>query len=367
MSNDCRAPRSRRGFTLIELLVVIAIIAVLIGLLLPAVQAAREAARRSQCVNNLKQIALSLHNYESTNSSFPLGGNPARTSSTSAVVIRSWGAWSAQAMLLPYMEQAPLYNSLNFMLIARGDGIGEAVNSTGTTTRIASFLCPSSPLPSGNYFNKPFCGNNYFASTGASLQWLGTVSNRPNGPFAVGGPATGLRDMTDGTSNTIAFGERRTGDGNDTKKTLPGDIAGTGNFLGGGDRNMNTPNANMPQGQAVIEGWLQQCVANYRSGTPFANGQRSYNGSLWHVGNYSDALGNFVLPPNSAYPDCMAYDTNSAFDVSGLSGSHSFHSGGANAAMGDGSVKFIKSSVARTVIWSAASMSGGDVVSGDAF
>jgi len=266
------------------------------------------------------------------------------------------------------MEQAPLYNSLNFMLVARGDGIGQAVNSTGTTTRIASFLCPSSPLPSGNYFNKPFCGNNYFASTGASLQWLGTVSSRPNGPFAVGGQATGLRDMSDGTSNTIAFGERRIGDFNDTKRTLPGDMTGNSNYLGAPNRNMDTPNVNMPAGAAVIDAWLQQCVANYVSGSsPFANGQRSYNGRLWHMGNYAHALGNVVLPPNSNIPDCMAYSDNSDFDVSGLSGLHSFHPGGCNVGMGDGSVKFIKGSIARTVIWAAGSMNSGDIVSADAF
>ncbi len=369
MYKPCWVPRSRRGFTLIELLVVIAIIAVLIGLLLPAVQAAREAARRSQCVNNLKQIALALHNYESTNSSFPLGGNPARNIQNLAE-IRSWGAWSAQSMLLPYVEQGPVYNSMNFMIVARGSGLGEQMNNTGITTRIASFLCPSSPLPSsGAFLGKPWPGNNYFASAGASLQWLGTAGNRPNGPFAVGGQPTGLRDMTDGTSNTIAFGERRTGDFNDSKDTLPGDIAGNSNYMGGTNRNMDSPNVNMPQGGAMIEAWLQQCVSNYRSrSSPFANGQRSFNGRLWHVGNHSYALGNTVLPPNAAYPDCMAFGGgNSDFDVSGFSGLHSFHPGGCNVAMGDGSVKFIKASIARTVIWAAGSMNSGDIISADAF
>ena len=103
--------KSRRGFTLIELLVVIAIIAVLIALLLPAVQSAREAARRSQCTNNLKQIGLGLHNYHATHNTFPLGG----TSNWSSYGYNAnWGTWSAQALLLGYMEGQPLYNSINF-------------------------------------------------------------------------------------------------------------------------------------------------------------------------------------------------------------------------------------------------------------
>src|SRR6185295_18910602 len=101
-------------FTLIELLVVIAIIGVLISLLLPAVQAAREAARRAQCVNNLKQLGLAMHNYSSAHGSFPMGSAP--TTVAGQGVRNGWGNWSAQALLLPFLEQQPLYNAMNVYL-----------------------------------------------------------------------------------------------------------------------------------------------------------------------------------------------------------------------------------------------------------
>ncbi len=111
--------RIERGFTLIELLVVIAIIAVLIALLLPAVQAAREAARRAQCVNNLKQIGLAMHNYHSTNDSFPQGHSQAAHLGGYSGGYAGWTEWSAQAELLGFMEQGPIYNTINFNFCAR--------------------------------------------------------------------------------------------------------------------------------------------------------------------------------------------------------------------------------------------------------
>ena len=109
-----RSPRRSPGFTLIELLVVIAIIAVLIALLLPAVQAAREAARRAQCTNNLKQIGLAMHNYHSSQETFP-GIYGARNVSNPSEIRGTWGAWSAQSLLLAYFEQTPIYNSLQLL------------------------------------------------------------------------------------------------------------------------------------------------------------------------------------------------------------------------------------------------------------
>jgi prepilin-type N-terminal cleavage/methylation domain-containing protein len=141
----------RRGFTLIELLVVIAIIAVLIALLLPAVQSAREAARRIQCVNNLKQIGLALHNYHTGNDTFPLGAS-LNMYYTFAYYAKQ--NWSAQALMLPQLEQLPVYNSINFYFGVDTAGTGSnssLVNSTAMYTKVAAFLCPSDPASGGGW------------------------------------------------------------------------------------------------------------------------------------------------------------------------------------------------------------------------
>ena len=144
--NYIATPRSRtKGFTLIELLVVIAIIGVLVALLLPAVQAAREAARRAQCVNNLKQIGLALFNYESSISTFPPGYIDPQNNPINTPDLDMGQGWGWAAMLLPFMEQQPLYSSINFSL-----GIttsNRRANSTAAVTSLAVFQCPSDGNP----------------------------------------------------------------------------------------------------------------------------------------------------------------------------------------------------------------------------
>jgi prepilin-type N-terminal cleavage/methylation domain-containing protein/prepilin-type processing-associated H-X9-DG protein len=383
-------PKNRQGFTLIELLVVIAIIAVLIALLLPAVQAAREAARRSQCVNNMKQIGLALHNYVSSHESFPLGGNPNNAGPgdlTWAPGGFQWGAWSAQAMMLPYLEQGPIYQSINFSYEAWGaDGGGQNSNFTAVANRIEAFLCPSARPPvdamgTQNGVNKIWPGNSYFASVGSSVMWRGDESPKPNGCFANSGVPSALRDITDGTSNTIVFGEFKIGDQDDNKKTLQ-DIIGLPSwpqFNVGGDRDIQGPLANMPAGGAALLLALQQASQAYQTGSGGytggfcptgvgdANGQRSWNGLVWWIGQYSYGLGNICVPPNSPYPYIQFQNGNCDFDSAGVVGMTSFHPGGANATFGDGSVRFIKSSVGYPVFWSLGSKDQGEVVTSDSY
>ena len=192
-----RSRLSRPAFTLIELLVVIAIIAVLIALLLPAVQQAREAARRTQCSNNLKQIGLAIHNYHDTYSRLPLSSiDPGHSRS------------GAFASILPYIDQANVYQRYDFSL-----GNSNPVNLTAVAQRITAYLCPSTP------FRRPVpirgCDANdrapgtYAVCTGSDDPWGTTASGVPNNGAIVnsGSGSTSMRDMTDGTSSTFLGGE----------------------------------------------------------------------------------------------------------------------------------------------------------------
>jgi prepilin-type N-terminal cleavage/methylation domain-containing protein len=205
-----------RGFTLIELLVVIAIIAVLIALLLPAVQAAREGARRSQCVNNLKQFGLGIHNYHSSNDVFPMGASLCYYNYGGGSPCTTWNNWSAHAMMLNYLEQSPLYNAINFNMEGRGSDYASSANSTAYDAKVGLFLCPSD-TDAGKIND-----NCYYASVGPTTNAGSDTPPRPTNPAcpnyssATSGVfafrlAYGLRDITDGSSNTIAFSEGQAG------------------------------------------------------------------------------------------------------------------------------------------------------------
>ncbi len=186
-------PRSpRAGFTLIELLVVIAIIAILIGLLLPAVQQAREAARRTQCRNNLKQMGLALHNYLDSYTVFPPGGTYKTSLAGQA------GHWSPQARLLPFLDQANLNNLIDFSK-------GYSTQPTVSAVRVPVFLCPSEINDRMNGNHWPI---NYAANVGEWLVWNPASGQIGTGAF---GPNSRLstRDFTDGTSNSLMLAEVR--------------------------------------------------------------------------------------------------------------------------------------------------------------
>jgi len=197
--------RRRSGFTLIELLVVIAIIAILIALLLPAVQQAREAARRSQCKNNLKQIGLALHNYHDNFSCFPPGQIRGAQGGIEYGNAFAWGA-----MILPYMDQAPLYNRLDSTIgIAQGSNF-TLVNSVGPLSMV---LCPSDsdrPGVRGANTLTTAPATSYFGTIGAFNTWGDSTNRNLSGGFFTidPGPKSTIAAISDGTSNTIAVGEQ---------------------------------------------------------------------------------------------------------------------------------------------------------------
>ncbi|MEA2632847.1 MAG: hypothetical protein QOE66_3066 [Chloroflexota bacterium] len=361
---------SRPGFTLIELLVVIAIIAVLIALLLPAVQAAREAARRAQCVNNLKQIGLALHNYESANGSFPPGALQTFNPDTGKLINN--GSFSAQARLLAYMEQQSLFNAANFSVSCFNSETGSAINGTVLLTRVSTYLCPSDTRPdwtgSGNTIlkNNVAPGNNYFASVGSTLEFDAGQAVKPNGVFALitkngGQPAT-IAGISDGTSNTIAFGEWRTGSGNLNVVRIPTDAVFVGSFPPGVTR--GTSGVSMPAGGAAFQQWLPQCTAvvgngaNRKAKTPTL-------GESWAIGLNGYSVGMVLLAPNPPYPNCVT--SSSGFENPGMWTMSSQHSGGGNVVLCDGSVKFLKSSTNLQAIWSLGSRAQGEILSADSY
>ncbi len=196
----------RRGFTLIELLVVIAIIAILVALLLPAVQQAREAARRTQCKNNLKQLGLALHNYHDAMKTFP----PGYVSLFDATGNDTGPGWGWASFLLPQLEQSPLFNQVNFNF-----GIEHAANATPRVQKLPTFLCPSDIAPDRWQAARRDLSTGAFLSNiceVASANYIGMFGTFEPG---VGGDGVsfrnshvGLRDMTDGSSSTLMVGER---------------------------------------------------------------------------------------------------------------------------------------------------------------
>jgi prepilin-type processing-associated H-X9-DG protein len=369
--------------------VVIAIIGVLIALLLPAVQQAREAARRISCTNNLKQIGLAIHNYESAQGCFPQayatgcwgtscsGSNPPYTSGT-------WGCWSPQALMLSYIEGTSIYAAINFSLINQGDAssyIGYLTNTTAIRTRVPSFLCPSSPLPgNNNFFGAQAPGNNYFASWGSSFHYSGTLGQGPpNGIFryiksspgtstggAFGASIVSLRDVLDGTSNTVLFGEWKTGDF-DQNKLSPQDVVNVGNVYFG--TASDTPNNNMPYGSSFLPGYVLTCKQQWGPGNTAAGSpnNRSWIGEQWATGMPGRSLGNMLLPPNPATPNCLSCQGCGDYDGPGLFNLSSYHPGGAQVCLADGSVRFLKNTTAVTTIWALGSRNGSEVISSDSY
>ena len=372
--------RCRSGFTLIELLVVIAIIGVLIALLLPAVQSAREAARRAQCTNNLKQVGLALHNYESANGCFPPTTIlvPARTGGPGTWAFES--SWSAFARMSPFMEQGALYNAINFSLT-----YSDPPNTTVAYTPINFLYCPSDP---GSHFDDASLAGTGYATTSYgtcdgdwyvwSVNWGSTNTVGPMNKSMFGPNYTRrLADILDGSSNSLAVSEGSIGHGQMrgclNTPSVPSD-ASVGTWS---PYNVPAPG---PNSIAALTALINSCGA--KSGKVKAGGPvghtRWCNGGVYYSGfttamtpnskisTVSRATG-FANAGARVPMDWDSVDENDGGPTYMSLAASSSHSGGVNTLFGDGSVHYVKDSVSPVTWRSLGTIRGSEVVSGDAY
>ncbi len=317
--------RRKRGFTLIELLVVIAIIAVLIALLLPAVQQARESARRTQCKNQLKQLGLAFHNYHDTFNQFP----PGAVNLTSALQAdrengrhAGWGAtWTI--MLLPYFDQAPLYNLYDSTQVARS-GNATTGNNRVARAKLAALSCPSHPAVNDR-LTQDFDGfekGTYAACVGSGrmLRLADFANNTTKGALSVVGMwGANFRDMTDGSSNVVLTGEivkvSNTGDDRGAWAWSTGaTFSGQGN--GGGNLG--------PNSRSLVDS------------SPYSSNDTA------------NSVFNWRSNPDSGNDSGVA--------------ARSFHTGGVHCGLGDGTVRFISENIDVTLYRNLLSISDGNTI-----
>jgi prepilin-type N-terminal cleavage/methylation domain-containing protein/prepilin-type processing-associated H-X9-DG protein len=326
-------PCRRLAFSLVELLVVIAIIAVLIGLLLPAVQKIREAAARTKCMNNLKQIGLACHNYHDTNGCLPPNG-----SWTTALSPTTFGGipYSVHARILPYIEQAALYQQINLYVSA-------ASQPAVVGQRIPIFVCPSELNDHLSSQSPPTYPTSYGAGSGDWFCENTATGQFGNGVFpGVSWPnerGVCLTDITDGTSTTVGFAE---------VKAL-GPL-----LLYGSNIPRPAPPPSTPADLLALGGTFSPTFTH----PSWAEGAVSFTGFT------------FVFPPNTAVLYVNPADGRT-YDVDGGGGptvvyaaitSRSYHSGGVNVGLADGSVRFVNNSIGQDTWRALGTRNGGEVV-----
>lgn len=343
------AKRRQLGFTLIELLVVIAIIAVLIALLLPAIQMAREAARRSQCSNHLKQMGLALHNYNDSFNAFPppviLGINNSNSTTT-------WHGWSGLARILPYLDGIEKYDYINF-----DHSYDHPTNTTMTMIPFSVFICPSDPNGDNHRSSESHHNTNYGFNRGDWYVWGGFASKQqPNAPFMVN---RGLRvaDLIDGASKTLFMAE--------VKARFP--------YLRDCDSLLYSPiNGTAIPGPNSDPGEVSQytsCSGSFKADSGH---------SEWEDGHVHQTGFTTAWTPNRATRGGSGSDIYNDVDLTGTREKNiapgratfsavtarSFHGGGVHVMFGDGSVSFISDSI-DGFVWRGLGTPAGNEVASD--
>jgi prepilin-type N-terminal cleavage/methylation domain-containing protein len=329
-----RPPAPRAGFTMVELLVAMGIISLLVALALPAIQQSREQARRADCANRLRQIGIALGAFESVHGEFPGMANPIKRPTQ----FRSYPSFSELTQLLPHLDQATLHSRIQWDddTFVDGDPPESARNRDAQASTVAVFRCPSdSTLEQGA--NYRFC-------TGTTPGFHQTTDVPIPGAALIGivGRPKRIAEITDGASQTAFVSERLAGDQSPATYTPSRDLL----YL--------SPNVNL-RSAADAEQACQQANP--------VSGHASALGATWLFGAYGQTWYNHILPPNSNIPDC-GYGPPMVFVGNAAVSARSWHFGGVNTLMGDGSVRFISERI-HLPTWRALGTIAGHEVAND--